>query len=58
MMNRARPVDGAQDQINVRPSKEGKWVSVKLGPIYVESKDTVVAVYSEIKKETRVRYCL
>ena len=47
-----------KDKITTRPSKEGKWVSVKIGPLYVEDKETVVAVYTEIKKETRVRYCL
>ena len=47
-----------KDKILTRPSKEGKWVSVKIGPLYVEDKETVVAVYTEIKKETRVRYCL
>jgi uncharacterized protein len=41
-----------------RPSSGGKYVSVKIGPVIVSCADEVVAVYREMKADSRLKWFL
>ena len=36
--------------ISQRSSRQGKYLSVRIGPVWVQSGDEVIAIYSELKK--------
>lgn len=45
-------------QVSARESAGGRYVSVKIGPVKMESSDQVRAVYQAMKKDERMRYFL
>eukprot|EP00242_Pyramimonas_sp_CCMP2087_P005498 CAMPEP_0198209398 /NCGR_PEP_ID=MMETSP1445-20131203/15447_1 /TAXON_ID=36898 /ORGANISM="Pyramimonas sp., Strain CCMP2087" /LENGTH=118 /DNA_ID=CAMNT_0043883165 /DNA_START=328 /DNA_END=684 /DNA_ORIENTATION=- len=46
------------EMIILRPSSKGKYISVNIGPVTVRSGDEVQAVYTEMKKDSRVKYLI
>lgn len=47
-----------EGQISQKVSAKGKYVSVKIGPIRVVSKEQVQAVYNAMKKDERMKFFL
>ena len=39
-------------------SSKGKYVSVRIGPVEVDSSDQVQAIYQAMKKDERMKYFL
>jgi len=55
---RALSVTITADMVILRPSSKGKYISVNIGPVTVRSGDEVQAVYTEMKKDSRVKYLI
>jgi len=36
--------------LSQRTSKEGRYISVRIGPVWVENGDQVIAIYAELKR--------
>ncbi|CAG9465253.1 unnamed protein product [Pedinophyceae sp. YPF-701] len=45
-----------EDCVRVRPSSGGKYVAVDVGPVLVKKPEDVVAVFTELRKEPRIRW--
>jgi len=44
--------------ISQRASSNGKYLSVTVGPVWVQSADQVVSVYANMKEDDRVKWCM
>lgn len=44
------------ESIQIRQSSGSKYISVKVGPVVVSSADEVVAVYTSMKEDTRLKW--
>lgn len=44
------------ESIQVRQSSASKYVSIKIGPVIVSSGDEVVAVYTSMKEDERLKW--
>lgn len=40
------------------PSSSGKYVSVRLGPVTVQNREQVIAIYAAMRSDPRVKTCL
>lgn len=47
-----------EDEVRLSMSSKGKYVSVRIGPVAVDSSDQVQAVYRAMKRDTRMKYFL
>ncbi|KAH7429165.1 hypothetical protein KP509_09G033500 [Ceratopteris richardii] len=47
-----------EDEVRMSMSSKGKYVSVKIGPVAVDSSDQVQAVYRAMKRDERMKYYL
>lgn len=47
-----------QDRVMLRPSSQGKFISVTLRDVKVQNPDQVLAVYAAMRKDKRLRYYL
>lgn len=47
-----------EDEIKLSMSSKGKYVSVRIGPVAVDSSDQVQAVYRAMKRDDRMKYFL
>lgn len=45
-----------EEAILVRPSKGGKYVSVKIGPVVVTNPDQVVNIFGSMKQDPRLKW--
>jgi len=50
------PIDPST--LKTRPSSNGKYLSVHIGPVTVASEEQVVAVYTALRRDARTKYCL
>jgi putative lipoic acid-binding regulatory protein len=48
----------AKEKIHSRPSSSGKYISVRVGPVWVQSEEEVFAIYSVMRQDPRTRYCI
>jgi putative lipoic acid-binding regulatory protein len=46
------------EAVVVRPSKKGRYFSVRIGPVVVADAAEVVAVYSKMKEDSRMKWFL
>lgn len=46
------------EAVVVRPSKKGTYLSVRIGPVVVADAREVVAVYSKMKEDARMKWFL
>jgi len=44
--------------IGQRESSNGKYLSVTVGPVWVQNADQVVSVYANMKQDKRVKWCM
>ncbi|KAI5077409.1 hypothetical protein GOP47_0007233 [Adiantum capillus-veneris] len=47
-----------EDEVKLSMSSKGKYVSVRIGPVAVDSSDQVQAVYRAMKRDNRMKYFL
>lgn len=47
-----------QECVTCTASSKGKYTSVRMGPVWVQSSDQVVAVYEAMRKDTRLKMYL
>lgn len=48
----------ADDYVTQRHSKNGKFVTVTIGPVYVEDAEQVIAVYRNMRRDPRLKFRL
>lgn len=42
--------------VSQRPSSGGKYVSVRIGPVWVQDADQVVAVFNKMREDQRLKW--
>lgn len=47
-----------EDEVKLSLSSKGRYVSVRIGPVSVDSSDQVQAVYNAMKRDDRMKYFL
>eukprot|EP01024_Parvocaulis_polyphysoides_P003360 TRINITY_DN1091_c3_g1_i13.p1 TRINITY_DN1091_c3_g1~~TRINITY_DN1091_c3_g1_i13.p1 ORF type:complete len:304 (-),score=30.82 TRINITY_DN1091_c3_g1_i13:623-1534(-) len=47
-----------QECVNTKESAKGKYISVKVGPVWVENSQQVVAVYASMKEDPRLKWLI
>lgn len=47
-----------EDEVKLSMSSKGRYVSVRIGPVSVDSSDQVQAVYNAMKRDDRMKYFL
>lgn len=45
-----------QECLSDRPSSGGKYISVKIGPVWVENPDQVIAVFANMRTDSRLKW--
>ena len=45
-----------QECVSTRPSSGGKWLSVTIGPVWVETPDQVLEIYNAMKADGRLKF--
>jgi len=45
-----------EECVAARPSSKGKYISVTLGPVWVQTPDDVLQIYNKMKQDGRLRY--
>jgi len=45
-----------QECISERPSSKGSYVSVRIGPVWVQNSDQVVQIFANMKKDERLKW--
>eukprot|EP00879_Flechtneria_rotunda_P009868 GHRR01010320.1.p1 GENE.GHRR01010320.1~~GHRR01010320.1.p1 ORF type:complete len:167 (+),score=33.02 GHRR01010320.1:240-740(+) len=45
-----------QECVSERPSSGGKYISVRIGPVWVESADQVVEVFRNMREDSRLKW--
>ncbi|PNH04281.1 hypothetical protein TSOC_009575 [Tetrabaena socialis] len=51
-------VIGARAPVSVRPSSQGKYLSVRVGPVVVQNRDQVLAVFLKMREDKRLKFHL
>mmetsp|Transcript_23172 Transcript_23172/g.64352 ORF Transcript_23172/g.64352 Transcript_23172/m.64352 type:complete len:183 (-) Transcript_23172:399-947(-) len=46
------------EMIATRPSSQGKYISVQIGPVIVKTPDQVLAIFSGMKEDTRLKWVM
>ena len=42
--------------VSTRPSATGKWISVTVGPVWVETPEQVLSIYESMKADGRLKF--